>query len=105
METPHGCVARLVPCQAPVGEEALGRLSTLVDAVSTGRLYLDLDSVVSLDSAEIAKLVCVHSRLRARGGQLVLCNVHPRTYGVFERLMLHRLLDIRKEGVSAETLN
>jgi anti-anti-sigma factor len=105
METPHGSVAKLIPCHGPVGEDALGRLTRVVDAVSQGSLYVDLDSVDYLDSAEIGKLVCAHKRLRARGGQLVLCNVHPRTYGVFEKLMLHRLLDIRQKGVPTELLN
>jgi hypothetical protein len=104
-ESSRGSVAKLVPCQHPTGEDPLGRLTTVVDAVSQGSLYLDLDSVDYLDSAEVGKLVCVYRRLRARGGQLVLCNVHPRTYGVFEKLMLHRLLDIRQEGVPPELLN
>ena len=40
----------------------------------------------------------MHKRLRDRGGRLVVSNLAPKVYEVFEVTRLHTLLDIRPAG-------
>jgi anti-anti-sigma factor len=79
--------------------EALGEeLSRLVEGPAPPRLRLDLAHVRSLTSAVLGKLVGLHRRVRACGGELVLLNVTGVVYRVFEVTRLDQLLDVRRPG-------
>lgn len=59
-------------------------------------LRLDLGKVYYLGSEGLAQFVGLHKRLRASGGQLVLRNVPPPVYELFEITRLHTFLDVRR---------
>jgi anti-anti-sigma factor len=54
--------------------------------------------VTYLNSSALGLLLQLHKRLRARGGRLVVSNLAPQMYEVFEVTRLHTLLDIRPAG-------
>ena len=77
-----------------LGEE----LFRLVEGVARPRLRLDLAQVRFLTSTVLGKLVALHKRVRAAGGELVLLNVTGYVYEVFELTRLHQFLDVRRPG-------
>jgi anti-anti-sigma factor len=77
--------------------EALGEeLSRLLEGAARPRLRLDLARVRFLTSTVLGKLVGLHRRVRAAGGELTLLNVTGVVYEVFEATRLHQLLDVRR---------
>jgi anti-anti-sigma regulatory factor len=60
-------------------------------------LALDLGEVGVPTAGTLGRLVALHHRLLASGGRLVLCNVGPRAFAVFELTRLTDLLDVRRE--------
>src|SRR5690349_20972531 len=72
------------------------QLSRLVEGVARPRLRLDLGRVHFLTSTVLGKLVGLHKRVRAAGGELALLNVTGDVYEVFEVTRLHRFLDVRR---------
>jgi anti-anti-sigma factor len=81
--------------------EALGQeLSRLVEGPARPRLRLDLARVRFLTGTVLAKLVGLHRRVRAAGGELVLLNVTGVVYEVFEVTRLHQFLDVRRPGTA-----
>ncbi len=76
--------------------EPIGRqLADLVDLLGRNKLHLDLGEVEFLSSVGLAKLVALHKKVRAVGGELRLDNVRPEVYQVFAATHLTKLLDIR----------
>jgi anti-anti-sigma regulatory factor len=63
---------------------------------------LDLGGVRVPTAGGVGRLVALHTRLRASGGRLVLCNVGQRAFEVFELTRLTELLDVRPAGVDQE---
>ena len=70
-------------------------LLALVEGLKGGRLEMDFGNVAYLSSRGLGLLVLLHKRLRARGRRLILCNLAPQVFEVFEVTKLHTLLDIR----------
>ena len=68
-------------------------------ALSLGPQPLDC-----LYSVFLAKLVTVRNALRKHGGQLVLCEVSPAAYSVFEACLLHREFTFVPDFDAAVTL-
>jgi anti-anti-sigma factor len=69
----------------------------LLELASTGNrcLHVDLGNVRYVSSGGLGQFVGLHKRLRAQGAQLVLRNVPPEVYEVFEITRLHTIMDIR----------
>jgi anti-anti-sigma regulatory factor len=60
-------------------------------------LVLDLGEVETPTAGGLGRLVALHHRLLPSGGGLVLCNVGPRAFAVFELTHLTEVLDVRRE--------
>jgi anti-anti-sigma factor len=87
----------LTPDLSEVNAEDLGKeLFRLVEGVARPRLRLDLARVRFLTSTVLGKLVALHKRVRAAGGELVLLNAAGGVYEVFEVTRLHQVLDVRR---------
>jgi anti-anti-sigma factor len=87
----------LTPDLHEANAEDLGEeLFRLGEGVARPRLRLDLAQVTFLTSTVLGKLVCLHKRVRAAGGELVLLNVTGYVYEVFELTRLHQFLDVRR---------
>ena len=76
----------------PLGEE----LFALADGAAQGPLLVDLGNVEFLSSTMLGILVRMHRGLAAAGRHLVVANVSPVVYEVFETTRLTTVLDVRR---------
>ena len=75
-----------------IGEQLFG----LVDQDGRRKLLLNFGNVEYLSSAALGKLITLNKKLQAVGGRLILCNIDPQIYEVFEITKLNKLFTIHK---------
>lgn len=80
-----------------IGEQ----LFSLVDEVGRRKVLLNFGNVEFLSSAALGKLIALHKKLQQVGGRLILCNIDPEIYEVFEITRLDKFFNIRKEEQAA----
>jgi anti-sigma B factor antagonist len=80
-----------------IGEQLFG----LVDQDGRRKLLLNFGNVEYLSSAALGKLITLNKKLQAAGGRLILCNIDPQIYEVFEITKLDKFFNIQKEEQSA----
>ena len=80
-----------------IGEQ----LFSLVDEAGCARLLLNFGNVEYLSSAALGKLITLNKKLQAAGGRLILCNIDPQIYEVFEITKLDKFFNIQKEEQTA----
>lgn len=76
-----------------IGEQLFG----LVDESGRRKVLLNFGNVEYLSSAALGKLITLNKKLQSAGGRLILCNIDPQIYEVFEITKLHKLFNIHKE--------
>src|SRR5262249_18555983 len=80
------------------------QLLRLVEECNQRKVLLNLRNVRAMSTAMIQKLVTFSQKVRAVGGQLVLCNIQPSVLPMFQQFKLARSLVIRadeQEGLEA----
>lgn len=79
-----------------IGEQLFG-------LVEEGRrkVLLNFGNVEYLSSAALGKLITLNKKLQTAGGRLILCNIHPQIFEVFEITKLDRFFNIQKEEQAA----
>jgi anti-sigma B factor antagonist len=77
------------------------QLFSLVDEEGWRKLLLNFGNVEYLSSAALGKLITLHKKLQAAGGRLILCNIDPQIYEVFEITKLDKIFNIQKEEQAA----
>ncbi|MFO0808454.1 MAG: STAS domain-containing protein [Gemmataceae bacterium] len=80
-----------------IGEQ----LFSLVDELGRRKVLLNFGNVEFLSSAALGKLITLNRKLQSAGGKLVLCNIDPQIYEVFEITKLNKLFNIQKEEQAA----
>src|SRR6202049_3870625 len=80
-----------------IGEQ----LFSLVDDLGRHKLLLNFSNVEYLSSAALGQLITLNKKVNAAGGRLVLCNIDPQIYEVFEITKLNKLFNIQKEEQAA----
>jgi anti-sigma B factor antagonist len=80
-----------------IGEQ----LFSLVDESGRKKILLNFGNVEYLSSAALGKLITLNKKLQAAGGRLILCNIDPQIYEVFEITKLNKLFNIHKEEQAA----
>jgi len=60
----------------------------------TDRVIVDLGGIQTIRSSDLNELIALQTKLRNRGGSLVLANVPPPIYEVFQLTRLNRLFEI-----------
>jgi anti-sigma B factor antagonist len=80
-----------------IGEQ----LFSLVDELGRRKLILNFSNVEYLSSAALGKFITLNKKVNAAQGKLVLCNIDPQIYEVFEITKLNRLFNIQKEEQAA----
>ena len=80
-----------------IGEQ----LFSLVDQDGRRKLLLNFGNVEYLSSAALGKLITLNKKLQAAGGRLILCNIDPQIYEVFEITKLDKFFNIQKEEQAA----
>ena len=69
---------------------------TLIEQLGPGKVIFDLGSVDFVSSAGLGKLITLQKKVRDRGGQLILGNVIPQVYEVFEVTKLNKIFTIQR---------
>jgi anti-anti-sigma factor len=67
-----------------------------------GTVYLDCAAVSAVNCLELGALVTAHKRLRGQGRRLVLGNVSPLVYEVFQLTKLSTLFEVRREALPCQ---
>ena len=80
-----------------IGEQ----LFKLVDDDGRRKLLLNFGNVEYLSSAALGKLITLNKKVQAAGGRLILCNIDPQIYEVFEITKLDKFFKIHKEEQAA----
>jgi len=80
-----------------IGEQ----LFSLIDEHGRRKLILNFSNVEYLSSAALGKFITLNKKVNAAGGRLVLCNIDPQIYEVFEITKLNKLFNIQKEEQAA----
>ncbi len=77
------------------------QLFSLVDEEGWRKILLNFSNVEYLSSAALGKLITLNKKLQTAGGKLILCNIDPQIYEVFEITKLDRFFKIMKEEQEA----
>jgi anti-sigma B factor antagonist len=77
------------------------QLFSLVEQDGLRKLLLNFGNVEYLSSAALGKLITLNKKLQAVGGRLILCNIDPQIYEVFEITKLDKFFNIQKEEQTA----
>ena len=80
-----------------IGEQ----LFSLVDEQGLKKILLNFSNVEYLSSAALGKLITLNKKLQTSGGRLILCNIAPQIYEVFEITKLDKFFKIVKEEQAA----
>jgi anti-sigma B factor antagonist len=80
-----------------IGED----LFSLVDELGRRKILLNFGNVEYLSSAALGKLITLNNKVQKAGGKLILCNIDPQIYEVFEITRLNKLFNIQKEEQAA----
>src|SRR5262245_16265200 len=76
-----------------IGEQLFG----LVDTQGLKKLLLNFSNVEYLSSAALGKFITLNKKVGAVGGKLVLCNIDPQIFEVFQITRLDKLFKIEKD--------
>ena len=88
----------------PVGLAAVAAViaANLLFSRQPGNANNDVVAIaLFLSSAALGKLITLNRKLQSAGGKLVLCNIDPQIYEVFEITKLNKLFNIQKEEQAA----
>ncbi len=80
-----------------IGDE----IAALVDAGANPKVVLSFVNVEHLSSAALGTLITINNRVRAKSGQLRLCNIDPQIYEVFAITRLNKLFQIHTTAEEA----
>jgi len=70
------------------------RNDVVVALADCRKLVIDMERVEFVDSRGCGAIISCLKHLSAAGGDLKLCEVHPRVRTVFELIRLHRICEI-----------
>lgn len=80
-----------------IGDE----ITSLIDRAVTPKLLIDFDQVQHMTSAALGTLITINNRIREKGGQLRLANIHPQIFEVFKITRLDSLFQIHETVAKA----
>ena len=72
-------------------------MTKLVDELQKPRVIVSFRGVEHLSSAALGTLLTVMNRIRAKDGQLRLCDISPQILQIFEITKLNKVLRIEKD--------
>src|SRR3954470_771217 len=81
-----------------IGEQ----LFSLVDELGRKKILLNFRNVEYLSSAALGKFITLNKKVNGSQGKLVLCNIDPQIYEVFEITKLNKLFNIQKDEHAAQ---
>lgn len=78
-------------------------LTKVVDGLQRPRMIVSFRGVEHLSSAALGTLLTVLNRIKARDGQLRLCDINPQILQIFEITKLNRVLRIERDVATAKS--
>ena len=94
-------VLHVVPGRTPEHGE-VEQLGEALERPGGGpRVIVELSALDFMSSAFIARLVALNKRIRAAGGKLVLCGLHPFVREAFHDSRLERIFEIADDEKAA----
>jgi anti-anti-sigma factor len=97
--TAEGTMISLVGCaqlNEQLTQEVRTELLQFITAPAMGKVFLSLTGVDYLTSTMLAVLIMIHKRVQQRGGQLIVCDVAPPIYEIFEVTKVTTLFEVRQ---------
>lgn len=79
-----------------LGEE----LYRVAESEDCDSLLLNFSGVAFLSSSALGKLITLNKRVKAGGGQLRLCEMHPKILELFTLTGLDKLFDIKLDEIA-----
>ena len=76
-----------------------GQMLELVKSVGTRQLTLSFSNVEACPDFMIATLISLYRKVRDSGGKLVLRDMQPQVYELFETCRLDKVFDIRRSDL------
>ena len=95
-------VLEVLPRRTPEPWDVEQLADSLIQQRAAARVVVDLHLLDLVDSAFVARLLVLHKRIRASGGQLVLCGLCPVVREMFKHLRLEKAFEIRGAADDAE---
>ena len=77
-------------------------LTKLVDETPRPRIIVSFRGVEHLSSAALGTLITITKRVKAKDGQLRLCDINSQILQIFEITKLNRILRIEKDLAAAK---
>ena len=74
------------------------QLFSLVDDPGRRKLLLNFGNVEYLSSTALEMLITLNKKVTQAGGELILCNIAPQIYEIFEITKLNKLFRIEQGG-------
>ena len=85
-----------------IGEQ----LYSLVDEAGRKKILLNFINVEYLSSAALGKLITLNNKVKGASGKLILCNISPQIFEVFEITKLNKVFTIKdEEQVALQAFN
>jgi anti-sigma B factor antagonist len=82
-------------------EELQRELAQVAASPKNDRVLLDLSNVHLMTSAALVQLIVFNKMLEATGGRLILCQVRPEVYDVFNVMKLESMFQIEDDRAAA----
>lgn len=82
-------------------KEIASQLNGMVDGAGRRKLLLNMGNVRAMSATMAEQLANLHKKVRANGGQMILCNIHPAVFPVFQQLKLTKILTIHQDEQEA----
>ena len=83
-----------------MGEQLYG----LVNEMNRRKILLNFINVKYFPAAALAKLIALERKIKDVGGKLILCNIYPEIYEIFEITRINRIFIIAKDEQEALVL-
>ncbi|MBL9140619.1 MAG: STAS domain-containing protein [Phycisphaerae bacterium] len=102
----HGTIIQVDFTEKHILDEATIRnigdeLVRLVDSDVRPRIVISFRHVEHLSSSALGTLLNINTKVRAKEGQLRLCDIRPEIAQIFEITKLNRILKLEKDVTSA----
>ncbi len=102
----HGTISQVDFTEKHILDEATIRnigeeLVRLVDSDVRPRIVISFRHVEHLSSSALGTLLNINTKVRAKEGQLRLCDIRPEIAQIFEITKLNRILKLEKDVTSA----
>lgn len=82
-------------------KEIGAQLSGMVEGAGRRKLLFNMGNVRAMSAAMAEQLAGLHKKVRAGGGQMILCNIHPAVFPVFQQLKLTKIMTIHQDEQEA----